>query len=126
MRESRKRQIAKGFGADGYVPEIEGGADNGEPHRGLKRCFVVSEFGSTEAERRERTQVLKHLVRKVLEPRGYDVKRADDIDDPGQITHQIIERLLDDELVVADLTGRNPTSSTSSPFDTLRRSRSSR
>lgn len=73
-----------------------------------KRCFVVSEFGRDEPTRRERTQMLKHLVRKVLKPMGYDVQRADDIDDLGQITHQIIERLLDDELVVADLTGLNP------------------
>jgi hypothetical protein len=73
-----------------------------------KRCFVVSEFGSDESVRIQRKQTLKHLVRKVLEPLGYVVLRADDIDDPGQITHQIIERLLDDDLVIADLTGLNP------------------
>jgi hypothetical protein len=73
-----------------------------------KRCFVVSEFGTDEATRVERKQTLKHLVKKVLEPIGYVVERADDIDDLGQITHQIIERLLDDDLVVADLTGLNP------------------
>jgi hypothetical protein len=76
--------------------------------RGAKRCFVVSEFGRTEEVRRERAQTLKHLVKKVLEPKGYKVQRADEIDDPGQITHQVIEHLLDDELVVADLTGLNP------------------
>lgn len=73
-----------------------------------KSCFVVSEFGADDASRIERKQALKHLVKKVLEPMGYEVKRADDIDDLGQITHQIIERLLDDDLVVADLTGLNP------------------
>ncbi len=73
-----------------------------------KTCFVVSEFGTDEKTRIERKQTLKHLVRKVLEPLGYDVQRADDIDDLGQITHQVIERLLDDDLVVADLTGSNP------------------
>lgn len=71
-------------------------------------CFVISEFGSDEKTRIERKQMLKHLVRKVCEPMGYTVQRADDIDDLGQITHQIIERLLDDDLVVADLTGLNP------------------
>jgi hypothetical protein len=81
-----------------------------KPNRsdGSKRCFVVSAFGSSEPERREHTQVLKHLVRKVLEPMGYKVERADEIDEAGQITHQVIERLLDDELVIADLTNRNP------------------
>lgn len=73
-----------------------------------KRCFVISEFGPDEKTRVARKQTLKHLVKKVLEPMGYEVQRADDIDDPGQITHQIIERLLDDDLVVADLTGLNP------------------
>lgn len=79
-----------------------------EGRTAAKRCFVVSEFGRDEQTRIERKQMLKHLVRKVLEPRGYEVQRADDIDDVGQITHQIIERLLDDDLVVADLTGLNP------------------
>src|SRR4051812_23927705 len=84
-------------------------SDNGAANKTVtKRCFVVSEFGSTEAERRERAQVVKHLVKKVLEPLGYEVQRADDIDEPCQITHQIIERLLDDDLAVADLTNRNP------------------
>jgi hypothetical protein len=74
----------------------------------VKKCFVVSEFGADEKTRVERKQTLKHLVKKVLEPMGYEVQRADDIDDLGQITHQIIERLIDDDLVVADLTGLNP------------------
>ena len=73
-----------------------------------KRCFVVSEFGTDEKTRIERRQTLKHLIKKVLEPMGYEVQRADDIDDLGQITHQIIERLIDDDLVVADLSGLNP------------------
>lgn len=81
---------------------------NGAGSPARKRCFVVSEFGIDDKTRLARKQTLKHLVKKVLEPMGYEVQRADDIDDLGQITHQIIERLLDDELVVADLTGLNP------------------
>lgn len=38
---------------------------------------------------------------------GYDVRRADDLHEEGLITHQVIERLVEDDLVVADLTGRN-------------------
>jgi hypothetical protein len=73
-----------------------------------KQYFVVSAFGSTPEARARTQQVLKHVVRKVLEPRGYAVVRADEIHAPGLITHQIIEHLLDAELVVADLTGNNP------------------
>jgi hypothetical protein len=71
-------------------------------------CFVVSAFGKTPEDKRARSQVLKHLIKKVLEPRGYRVERADQISEEGLITNQIIEHVLDDDLVVADLTGHNP------------------
>ncbi len=80
----------------------------GAATRPIKTCFVVSEFGRDENTRTEREQMLKHLVKKVLKALDYEVRRADDISDPGQITHQIIEHMLDDDLVVADLTGLNP------------------
>jgi hypothetical protein len=67
----------------------------------------VSAFGSSAEEQRSYKQVLKHLVRKVLDV-DYEVIRADQIDDEGLITNQVIEHLLDDDLVVADLTGLNP------------------
>jgi hypothetical protein len=73
-----------------------------------KRCFVVSAFGATVEARKRTQQVLTHLVRKVLVPRGYNVVRADEIHAPGLITHQIIEHLIDADLVIADLTGNNP------------------
>jgi hypothetical protein len=73
-----------------------------------KTCFVVAEFGTTSESKKRSEQTLRHLIRAILEPRGYDVVRADDIHAPGLITHQIIEHLLDDDLVVADLTGNNP------------------
>jgi hypothetical protein len=58
-------------------------------------------------ERKRSDQVLRHLVRPVVEPMGYDVRRADDFHEEGLITYQIIQRLIDGDLVVADLTGRN-------------------
>ncbi len=70
-------------------------------------CFFVSAFGKTPDEQHRHKQVLKHLVQKVLEPR-FRVIRADQIDDEGLITNQIIEHLLEDDLVIADLTGLNP------------------
>ncbi|MDO9354536.1 MAG: hypothetical protein Q7T55_12625 [Solirubrobacteraceae bacterium] len=72
-----------------------------------KTCFVVSEFGKTPEQSARTKQVLRHLIQKVLEPMGYSVVRADGIDDEGLITHQIIEHLLDDDLVIADLTNHN-------------------
>jgi hypothetical protein len=72
-----------------------------------RRCFVVSAFGANPEEQKRHKQVLRHLVRKVL-GRRFQVVRADEIDDEGLITNQIIEHLIDDDLVIADLTGLNP------------------
>jgi hypothetical protein len=81
--------------------------NDGEVQTVDRRCFVVSAFGSNQEEQRRHKQVLRHLVQKVLGDR-FRVIRADEIDDEGLITNQIIEHLIDDDLVVADLTALNP------------------
>src|SRR4051812_31187529 len=67
------------------MAEGDGGVAAVTPHVAAneKTCFVISEFGTDERTKVERTQTLKHLVRKVLAPMGYKVERADEIDDPG-------------------------------------------
>lgn len=73
-----------------------------------KLCFVISQIGSKGTPERKRSdQILEHVIRPVLEECGYAVQRADEIEDPGTITNQVIERLIRDDLVVADLTGPN-------------------
>jgi hypothetical protein len=39
---------------------------------------------------------------------GYEPIRADQISEPGIITSQVIQHIVEDPLVIADLTGRNP------------------
>ena len=53
-------------------------------------------------------QVLKHIVAPAAKECGYETIRADQISEPGIITSQVIQHVVDDPLVVADLTGRNP------------------
>jgi hypothetical protein len=83
-----------------------------EPNASLpavsKTCLVISPYGRDAKEQKHFDQALKHLIKPTLESEGYVVTRFDEIDEPGLITSQIIERLLDDDLVVADLTDRNP------------------
>lgn len=75
----------------------------------VKSCFVIAPIGIEGSDTRIRSdQVLKHIITPVAEECGYTVTRADKISEPGLITSQIIQHIVDDELVVADLTERNP------------------
>ena len=75
-----------------------------------KSCFVICPIGSPESEARQRSDtVLKHIITPAVEAHGYaKPERSDQIDDPGTITRQIIDRVHDADLVVADLTELNP------------------
>ena len=74
-----------------------------------KTCFFIAPIGDRDSAARKRSdQVLRHLVRFAAEPLGFQAMRADELDDEGLITNQVIDRLVSGDLVVADLTGRNP------------------
>ncbi len=74
-----------------------------------KICFVISPIGDEGSDTRERSdQVLKHIITAPVKQLGYTVIRADKISEPGIITTQIIEHIVDAELVIADLTDKNP------------------
>jgi hypothetical protein len=74
-----------------------------------KICFVIAPIGDEGSKIRSRSdQVLKHILTPVAKEFGYEVIRADKISQPGIITSQIIQHLIEDPLVIADLSGQNP------------------
>jgi hypothetical protein len=74
-----------------------------------KICFVISPIGEDDSDTRKRSdQVLKHIITGAVEQLGYEVIRADKISEPGIITHQILQHIVEAPLVIADLTERNP------------------
>lgn len=74
-----------------------------------KICFVISPIGEEGSEIRERSdQILKHIITSSVEQLNYTIIRADKISEPGIITTQIIEHIVDANLVIADLTDKNP------------------
>jgi len=75
----------------------------------MKKCFVISPIGNADSEIRRRSDtILKYIIKPVLETLDYETCRADEIDRPGLITSQIIQRILEYDLVIADLTDSNP------------------
>jgi hypothetical protein len=74
-----------------------------------KICFVIAPIGEPDSETRKRSdQVLKHVIKPATKERGFTAIRADQISETGFITSQVIQHLVNDPLVVADLTDRNP------------------
>jgi len=72
-------------------------------------CFVIAPIGDDESETRKRSdKMLKYVISPVAEEQGYDPIRADQISEPGLITSQVIQHVADDDLVIADLSERNP------------------
>lgn len=74
-----------------------------------KNCFIISPIGEEASDIRKRAdQVLKHILTPAAQACGYEPIRADKISEPGMITSQVIQHIVDDPLVIADLTGMNP------------------
>lgn len=73
-----------------------------------KICFVICPIGGPDTEVRERSDaILNYIISPVVQSFGYEALRADKISETGMITNQVIEHLLEDPLVVADLTDHN-------------------
>jgi hypothetical protein len=72
-------------------------------------CFFIAPIGEIGSEIRKRSdQVLNHIIKPAAKEFNYEAIRADQISEPGIITTQIVQHIMDDAIVVADLTGRNP------------------
>jgi hypothetical protein len=87
---------------------------NNKSHKTLepkkeKECFVICPIGASGSDTRKRSdQIYKHIIKPIVEPFKYTVLRADTIDQSGLITTQIIDKLINADLVIADLTDQNP------------------
>ena len=72
-------------------------------------AFVIAPIGDTESPERKRSdQIFKHIIEPIVSDLNYKVMRADKISKPGMINTQVIEHIINDQLVIADLTGSNP------------------
>jgi hypothetical protein len=73
-----------------------------------KTCFVICPIGEPNTETRQRSDaLLKHIITPAVQETGLFALRADNLASPGIITNQVIAHILEDKMVVADLTDHN-------------------
>lgn len=74
-----------------------------------KKCFIITPIGGDLSDTRRATDgVIQAVIRPLLAELGFHATAAHEMSSPGSITHQVLERLLSDDMVVANLTGLNP------------------
>lgn len=78
-----------------------------EPQK--RRCFIITPIGNDNSEtRRKADGLIKTVIRPVLDSLDIACEAAHEISAPGSITNQVIKRLLEDDIVIANLTELNP------------------
>jgi hypothetical protein len=73
-------------------------------------CFVICQFGEEGSDERRRSdKVFENFIKKTAQASGYKAFRSIDLEGnrPGVITENVIDKLCNADLVIADLTGSN-------------------
>ena len=73
-----------------------------------KKCFIITPIGHEGSEIRKKADgVIDAVLRPVLSELDYEILVPHQMSNPGSITSQVIDHILNDELVIANLTGLN-------------------
>lgn len=74
----------------------------------MKRCFVISPIGPEGSAIREHADdVFEYVIKPAMEELNIHPVRSDHLQEPGRITEQMFQEILNDDLSIAILTGHN-------------------
>lgn len=92
------------------MQKIEGITMDNKQNECTRKCFIITPIGDENSETfRKAKGVIESVIKPVLKEYGFDdIKPAYEINVSGMINTQIINRIIEDDLVIANLTGNNP------------------
>jgi hypothetical protein len=74
-----------------------------------RKCFFATPIGPADSEIRRATEgLLVAVIEPILKEKGLEVVSPHRLPSPGSITKQVVDHLLEDKLVIANLSGLNP------------------
>lgn len=86
------------------------------PEHSIEACFVIGPivdrlappYSDGRQQYEQAMQIWDYIIEPACQALNVQPVRADRIDESGEITEQVCQRLRDDDLVIADVTGGNP------------------
>lgn len=73
-----------------------------------KMCFVITPIGDDNTPIRKKTEgLLNNVIKPICREVNFEVCVAHEIDNTGSITNQVIQKILDSDMIIANLTGLN-------------------
>lgn len=73
------------------------------------RCFIITPIGNAKSETREKADgIIRTIIKPILNELGIEPVVPHESNEPGSITSEIINEIVYDKLVIANLTGLNP------------------
>lgn len=74
-----------------------------------KKCFIITPIGDENSDiRRKAEGLFEAIIKPVMSELGYEPILPHQMSNPGSITTQVIDKILNSDLVIANLTGLNP------------------
>lgn len=90
------------------LTNITSSEDSIQNQENIKQCFVITPIGNPNTEiRRKADGVINAVITPVIKSLGFKLIIPHKMTAPGSITQQVLEHILNDELVIANLTGLN-------------------
>jgi hypothetical protein len=75
----------------------------------IKRCFVIMPIADMDGyELGHFSRVYEHLIKPAIEDAGYQSHRADLVNSSNYIIIDILQKIVECDMVICDLSGRNP------------------